>query len=169
MWILSLLPFALQALAIAFDEGYFHYRRGLPKWERIGHPIDTASVLLCMGFVLFVPFSFKTLIIYIILASFSCLLVTKDEFVHKDHCPASENWLHALLFTLHPITLTAAGFIWPVVQEAEVFPWIANWLTHTQSLRLFLYFQFTTMTLFMLYQIVFWNFIWKDKPVIKYD
>lgn len=150
-----------------FDEGYFHMRRGLPKWERIGHPIDTFSVLICMGFVLFVPFSKNALILYIILAAFSSLLVTKDEFVHKDHCPASENWLHAVLFTLHPITLTAAGFMWPVVQSVEVTPWIANWLNSPTQLLLFLQIQFGAMTLFLFYQIIFWSFVWKDKPVLK--
>lgn len=165
MWWLSLLPFALQTIAMAFDEGYFHYRRGLPKWERIGHPLDTLSVLVCMGYVLFVPFSAKTLPLYIVLASFSSILVTKDEFVHKKHCPAAENWLHALLFTLHPITLTSAGFIWPVAQGAAVAPWIARWLNAPESLALFLRCQFSAMGLFLLYQIVFWNWIWKNKPV----
>ena len=167
MWKLSLLPFALQALCIAFDEGYFHYRRGLPKWERIGHPIDTFSVLICMAFVLFVPFSKTSLAIYIALAVFSSILVTKDEFVHKEHCPASENWLHAVLFTLHPITLISAGFIWPVVQGVEVTPWIAEWLSAKKELALFLKMQCASMALFMSYQIIFWNVIWKDKPVQK--
>jgi hypothetical protein len=167
MWILSLLPFALQTLAMIFDEGYFHIRRGLPQWERIGHPIDTCSVIACMGFILFVPFSTTTLAVYIALAAFSSILVTKDEFVHKDHCPASENWLHAILFTLHPITLACAGFIWPVVQGIEVTPWIARWLDNREALRQFLYVQFGAMILFALYQIVFWNIVWKDKPVLK--
>ncbi len=155
----------LQALCMIFDEGYFHIRRGLPLWERIGHPIDTLSVILCMGFVLFVPFSKLALLFYFLLASFSSLLVTKDEFVHKEHCPASENWLHAVLFTLHPITLTAAGFMWPVVQGVEVSPWIANWLDHPNALHLFLKVQFGVMTLFFSYQVLFWNVVWKDKPV----
>ncbi len=167
MWILSLIPFILQAIVIILDEGYFHIRRGLPKWERIGHPIDTLSVLICMGFVLFIPFSTKTLIIYCLLATASSILVTKDEFVHKEHCPAAENWLHALLFTLHPITLISAGFIWPVAQRIEVSPWIANILDHPEELHLFLFGQFITMTLFLVYQIVFWNFVWKNKPVLK--
>jgi hypothetical protein len=167
MWVLSLLPFFFQAIAIAVDEGYFHYKRGLPLWERIGHPIDTFSVLLCMAFVIFIPFSFKMLCLYIALAAISCLLVTKDEFVHKDHCPAAENWLHALLFTLHPITLTCAGFIWPITQGVEVSPWIARWLANRDFLQLFLYTQFTMMFIFMTYQIVFWNFLWKNKPVLK--
>lgn len=167
MWILGILPFALQALCMVFDEGYFHVRRGLPKWERIGHPIDTSSVLVCMAFVIFVPFSKSMLTIYIILAAFSSILVTKDEFVHKHHCPASENWLHAVLFTLHPIALTCAGFIWPVVQGVEVTPWIARWLDNPEMLLAFLEMQFCMMVLFLFYQIIFWNFIWKDKPVLK--
>lgn len=167
MWILSVLPFALQALGMLFDEGYFHIRRGLPQWERIGHPIDTLSVLCCMGFVLFVPFSTTTLILYISLAAFSSLLVTKDEFVHKHHCSATENWLHAILFTLHPIMLTSAGFMWPVVQGLEVTPWIARWLDQPMHLRLFLQIQFGIMTAFLFYQIIFWNIVWKNKPVLK--
>ncbi len=167
MWITALVPFALQALAIAFDEGYFHVRRGLPKWERIGHPIDTLSVVLCTGYVIWVPFTSSTLPFYILLAIASTLLVTKDEFVHKYHCPASENWLHALLFTLHPITLTVAGFIWPVSQGVELAPWISRWLDNAPLLHLFLYGQFTLLCLFFIYQVLFWNIIWKDKPVIR--
>lgn len=162
MWWLAILPFCFQALCIAIDEGYFHVRRGLPKWERIGHPIDTLSVLCCMGFVIFVPFSSPMLILYCALALFSCILVTKDEFVHKEHCPATEQWIHALLFTLHPIALISAGFMWPVVQEIEVAPWIAMLFNHPKILHLFLWGQFGTMGLFCLYQIVFWNFVWKE-------
>ncbi len=109
----------------------------------------------------------KTLIAYISLSALSSILVTKDEFVHKEHCPASEHWLHALLFTLHPITLTCAGFMWPVVQGVEVTPWIANWLDNKKALLLFLQMQFGTMIFFLIYQLIFWNLIWKDKPVLK--
>jgi len=35
---LMLLPLAVQGLAILVDEFYFHLARGLPRWERIGHP-----------------------------------------------------------------------------------------------------------------------------------
>lgn len=167
MWWISLIPFFLQALCIAFDEGYFHLRRGLPKWERIGHPLDTLSVLVCMAYVVWVPYSIKSLPLYCILAIFSSILVTKDEFVHKEHCPAAENWLHALLFTLHPITLIAAGFIWPVAGGAEVASWIHHFLSAPHELALFLKMQCGAMALFLIYQVVFWNFIWKEKPVLK--
>lgn len=163
MMYLSILPFILQAIGMVFDEGYFHLRRGLPKWERIGHPIDTCSVLVCMGFVLFIPFSSSTLSIYIALAAFSSILVTKDEFVHKKHCPAMENWLHACLFTLHPIVLASAGFMWPVVQGVVVTPWISRWLNEPAFLHTFLQAQFIAMLMFLFYQIIYWNFVWKPK------
>lgn len=162
MWQTALIPFAAQAAVMFFDEFYFHVRRGLPKWERIGHPLDTLTVLLCMAFVIWIPFSKIALIMYILLAGFSSLFVTKDEFVHHAHCPASEQWLHALLFTLHPITLCCAGFIWPVSQGTEVTPWIAQWLDNGVALRQFLMLQFGAMGLFLLYQIVFWNFFYRE-------
>jgi len=167
MWITALIPFALQMLVIALDEGVFHIRRGLPKWERIGHPLDTLTVLACMLYVLWVPFRTETVLGYIALAVFSTLFVTKDEFVHSTHCPASEQWLHAVLFTLHPITLTVAGFAWPVVQGVPMTSWVTLWLDAPDPLRRFLVIQAISMTLFLIYQIVFWNWIWKDKPVVK--
>ncbi len=117
-----LIPFIVQMAVITFDEFYFHVRRGLPKWERIGHPLDTLTVLGCFAFIAWVPYSPLTLKLYIGLALFSCLFVTKDEFVHKECCPASEQWLHALLFLNHPVVLTAAGLLWPIIDGASVPP-----------------------------------------------
>ncbi|MGL4540590.1 MAG: hypothetical protein ACRCU0_06415 [Candidatus Rhabdochlamydia sp.] len=165
MWIVAVIPFVLQAVAMAFDEGYFHIKRKLPRWERIGHPIDTLSVLICFSFVLLVPFSFSTLKTYLLLATISCILVTKDEFVHKHHCCAKENWLHALLFTLHPITLGLAGFIWPISQDKSVVNWMQQWLSEPQILRKLLLVQVTMLTLFLIYQVVFWNLVWKEKCI----
>lgn len=162
MWKLSLIPFVLQALAIGIDEAWFHRRRGLPRWERIGHPIDTFTVLLCMGYVLFVSYSKEAILPYALLAIFSSFMVTKDEFVHKEHCPASEQWLHALLFILHPIALLSAALIWPVSQGLEIAPWFASWLDQRETLRRFLIGQFSAMSLFMSYQIIYWNFIRKE-------
>lgn len=163
----ALVPFALQALTIFFDEAIYHVRRGLPKWERVGHPLDTLSVLLCMAFVIWVPFSRQNLFFYILLTVFSTIFITKDEFVHKTHCSASEQWLHAILFILHPITLACAGFIWPIAQNVETSSWIASWLDNPDALRFFLYGQCFTMTLFLIYQVLFWNIIWKNKPVLQ--
>lgn len=167
MWIFSLIPFCLQAIAILFDEAYFHWKRGLPKWERIGHPLDTLSLLSCLVMVLMVPFSAYTLKFYVALSVLSCFMVTKDEFVHKHHCPGAENWLHACLFILHPITLIMAGLMWPVIQGIEVPVWLATWLDNPSALESFLQLQVGMIAAFMVYQIIFWNFIWKDRPVLK--
>lgn len=166
MWCLILIPFILQAIVIAIDECYFHLKRGLPRWERIGHPMDTLSVLICIVFVLVIPYSDFALKWLIALTIVSCLLVTKDEFVHKHHCPASEQWLHALLFINHPIMLTAMGLIWPVIQGAKEPTWLVSWLTEPEILRSFLLGQMFLIALFALYQIIYWNFVWKEEAKI---
>lgn len=168
MWLYALIPFCLQAVAIGVDEIYFHLKRGLPKWERIGHPLDTFSLLICMAMTLWVPFDDVSLKIYIGLAVFSCLMVTKDEFIHKEHCPGAENWLHAVLFILHPITLAVAGMMWPVSQGVEVSSWITAWLDQPTALYAFLVGQNIAIGLFFCYQVIYWNFIWKNRLVIKY-
>src|SRR5262249_37133344 len=92
-------PIGLQAAAQGCDEFYFHRRRDLPRWERIGHPLDTLTIVLCLAWLL----AGGSLTGYIALAIGSTLFVTKDEGVHTKHCGAGEHWLHAMLFALHPI------------------------------------------------------------------
>ncbi len=163
MLFLILLPFVLQLLVISIDEFFFHVKRGLPKWERIGHPLDTLTVLACFAFILFVPYSSFYLKIYIGLALFSCLFVTKDEFVHKECCPASEQWLHALLFLNHPVVLTLAGCLWPIASGDTGPSWLSALIPHVKTLRLFLMIQTGSIVLFLVYQILYWNLLWKDK------
>lgn len=137
-------PFAFQGAVMLFDELYFHRKRGLPRWERIGHPLDTLSVLFCYLFLnLFNPSAFN-MNIYIGLCVFSCLFVTKDEVVHTEKCEAKENWLHSLLFILHPIAFFAAGTLW----QRGIGP---N----------FLFALVLTSFLFMIYQILYWSFFEK--------
>ncbi len=142
--VLLYFPFALQGLAMLFDEFYFHHRRGLGLWERIGHPLDTSTVLACYLFIFTQAYSVENLKIYIALTAFSCLFITKDEWVHKDVSSAQENWLHAILFVLHPICFLAAGYVWKDQLDA-------NFLK-IQSLVIFL---------FMIYQILYWSISWK--------
>jgi hypothetical protein len=162
MYLLITLPFLIQAIVIGVDECVFHLKRGLPKWERLGHPLDTLSVLICLSYVLIFPYSGFHLKVFIALAIFSCLLVTKDEFVHKHCCPASEQWLHALLFLNHPVMLTATGLIWPTLHGAETPIWLKNWLTEPAFLTGFLIAQAAFAALFFFYQAIYWNFIWKE-------
>jgi hypothetical protein len=102
---------------MSVDELWFHRRRGLPRWERIGHPLDTATVLLCLSLPWLLPLEARTLWLYAGLAAFSCLFVTKDEPVHARLCPAGEHWVHAVLFVLHPVTLAIAALLWSAREE----------------------------------------------------
>lgn len=158
MWILIFVPFIVQAIAIGIDECVFHLKRGLPKWERIGHPLDTFTVLACMLFVLLVPYSAALIKVYVALAILSCLMITKDEFVHKHHCPAAEQWLHALLFVNHSVMLTAMGLMWPRIHGSDS----PAWLLHPEFMQLFLMGQAIAIFGFFLYQIIYWNFVWKE-------
>lgn len=141
-----LLPIALQGIAMFFDEFYFHHKRGLPRWERIGHPLDTLSVFLCYIYMYLNEPTDAHIKVVVALCVFSCLLITKDEFVHTEKCEASENWLHAILFVLHPITFFAAGMIW--VNKMN---------------PIFLLVQSIVIFSFMLYQIIYWSFYGKSK------
>ncbi len=165
MWMLIFAPFVVQAVSITLDEYVFHIKRGLPKWERIGHPLDTLSVLSCFLFVFFFPYSETHFKWYIGIAIFSCILITKDEFVHKHHCPASEQWLHALLFVNHPIMLAALAFMWPVLSAETLPSWVPAFFNHKQAFYPFLLMQIGTISFFLLYQVIYWNFIWKPKTL----
>jgi hypothetical protein len=150
-----LIPFALQMFCMAADELHFHRQRDLPRWERLGHPLDTLTVLVCLVWLLAAPPSAFSLSVYVGLSIFSCLFVTKDELVHSKHCRPPERWLHALLFSLHPLALLSAGLLWPA------------W--HQQTLSFIHYAGFESgfmlgnalLTLaFGLYQLAYWNFLW---------
>jgi hypothetical protein len=142
---LALIPFGLQAIVMLVDELHFHRLRGLPRWERIGHPLDTASVLACYALLLLTPPSAGMLALYVGLAAFSCLLVTKDELVHARYCSPSEHWLHALLFVLHPIVLGTMAALW------------------FSGARTLIGVQTALTLAFGCYQFAYWNFPWLSR------
>ena len=110
---LLLVPVILQALAMAVDELWFHRRRGLPRWERWGHPIDTLGTALCYAWLLTrSPGSPHALAGYVALCAVSCLLITKDELVHAERCEPAEGWLHSVLFVLHPVVFLCFWLLW---------------------------------------------------------
>ncbi len=162
MYWLLFIPFFAQTAIIFCDEFFFHIRRGLPRWERIGHPLDTLSVILCFAFALLVPFSSLNLKLYIALALFSCIFVTKDEFVHKECCPASEQWLHALLFINHPVVLTTVGVFWCALHGVGFPFFLRTLLAHQEEIRFFLKIQTLFIGIFFFYQVIYWNFVWKE-------
>lgn len=109
---LWLLPFALQGLAMGVDEFGFHRRRTVPRWEWLGHLLDTLVFLGCLAFPLLLPPAPAHVRLFAALAAGSCLLVTKDELIHQRLCSGGEHWLHAVLFILHPVVLIATAMLW---------------------------------------------------------
>ena len=137
-----LAPLVAQSALILFDEFHFHRRRGLPRWERVGHPLDTATLIAGIAFTLWVPFSIAAAVVFAGLAIFSCAFVTKDEWVHAERCQGGEHWVHAMLFIAHPLVFLSVGWMWsqgidPVFRNVPL----------------------ALMLLFFLYQTVYWNFI----------
>jgi hypothetical protein len=145
MLALLLFPAALQMLAMFFDELVFHRRRGLPRWERVGHPLDTLTVIACYTWlVLTPPHAPHAVGVYVALCAVSSLFITKDELVHARLCEPMETWLHALLFVLHPVVFLSFGLIWLLGYPA----WL---LTLELGLSLAM----------LLHQVVYWRFFWQ--------
>jgi 2-polyprenyl-6-hydroxyphenyl methylase/3-demethylubiquinone-9 3-methyltransferase len=106
-------PFvAAQAALMFVDERAFHRARGLGEWESWGHVADSAFFALALSpAALFAPAP-GAVLAYAALAIVSTVLVTKDEWIHSDECTGSEQWIHALLFALHPCVFIAVGALW---------------------------------------------------------
>jgi hypothetical protein len=104
--------FVAQFAAMGIDEVYCHRRRGLPLWEKIGHPLDSFVFSVTTSLPAFLEPNARTKAIYIIAAVFSMLIVTKDEWVHKARCSGFEQWLHALLYMIHALSLAGLAWLW---------------------------------------------------------
>jgi hypothetical protein len=139
------LPFIFQSILMGIDE-HLHRKRGLGMWERLGHPLDTLTVFVPLSYISKNDFSSTRQIVYIILSIFSCFFITKDEFVHARECSPFENWLHSLLFVLHPLIFLCSGIIWRYHPENN-----------------FLFIQSLLICIFMIYQVLQWSLKWKQK------
>jgi 2-polyprenyl-6-hydroxyphenyl methylase/3-demethylubiquinone-9 3-methyltransferase len=83
----------------------------------------------------------------------SCLLITKDEFIHQRLCSGGEHWLHAVLFILHPIVLVATGCLWVGLGAAALGRGstplaLGAWLLLLQALL---------VSGFLVFQLVYWS------------
>jgi hypothetical protein len=171
MWRLAILPFLIHGLGMLVDELWFHRRRGLPAWERWGHPLDTLTVLACYALALALPPTRNGLFLYAGAAIVSTLFITKDEWIHARHCGGGESWLHACLFALHPVLLAIAG-AWrflpgfgpsgfgPVLGSG---PGLGPGPDHA-FFGTFLLIQIALTGAFLGYQLLYWNGPWKTPP-----
>jgi 2-polyprenyl-6-hydroxyphenyl methylase/3-demethylubiquinone-9 3-methyltransferase len=136
-----------QGFLIFWDEFYFHQRRRLPKWERIGHPVDTFSVILPFIYMGFMPYTGSTPKLLFLIMLFSCGLISKDEWVHAKLAPATEHWVHSILFVVHPLLFITAWMLW-----------------REQGPILVLKLQLLILSTFLVYQIFYWNFYTHNLP-----
>lgn len=155
---LQFVPFLVLSALMAVDELHYHRQRGLPLWERIGHPIDTAAFLAPITFELMVEAGPVSSWIFFGLATLSCLLVAKDEFVHRRECKGGEQLLHAYLFMVHPITLVSAYLLWPHMAQGGKF--FSFPVPGSDPGRTFLTGFLIVTALFGIYQLVYWNVYW---------
>jgi hypothetical protein len=158
-------PLAVQSTAMGVDEFHFHRKRGLGRWERVGHPLDTLTVLSCIGWTIFKRPSRGSVAVYVVLAITSCLFVTKDEFVHAGRCSPGEHWLHAILFLIHPISLASVALLWPVFWPGV--PAVTSWLAGAGAgVARALAAQFALTAVFCAYQALYWNFPWPRRTAL---
>jgi hypothetical protein len=138
------LPFIIQGIMMGFDEK-IHKKRGLGAWERLGHPLDTLTVFVPLSMAAINEYSEGGLISFIILAIFSCLFITKDEFIHSKECNQTENWIHSMLFILHPMIFVCTAILWKY-HPTDDFP----------------AYQAMAVGAFMVYQVMRWSLTWKE-------
>jgi hypothetical protein len=146
-------PLIFQAMLMIFDEFYFHRRRGLPKWEIIGHPLDTLTVIAPLVLARSANFTDKNAFLYVALSTFSCIFIVKDELIHKNICSKAEMILHALLFILHPLVFLSIFLFW---QNGET-----NLLGLTIDFNKIVTLQLIVTCMFCLYQIFYWRFFYE--------
>jgi hypothetical protein len=139
-------PFILQGALMTADEFYFHERRGLPKWEKIGHPMDSLLTFVTLSIPAVFPYTVLMFKVFVGFSIFSSLFITKDEFIHCGRCSKGEHWVHAMLFILHPVVFMMTALIWM-----------------KSSNDIFLKLQPLIVVGFMFYQIIRWSFSWSKR------
>lgn len=106
------LPLALQGILIVTDEFFFHRKRGLPAWEKYGHPVDMLFTMIPYLVAILFPFGAVSSAWFIAFSVLSSVIITKDEWVHTRLANAPEHWLHSLLFIVHPVSFFSVWAMW---------------------------------------------------------
>ena len=157
---LCIVPLSVQAIAMGFDELRFHRQRGLSRWERLGHPLDTLTLVACLAWILAFAPTKGHAVVYAAIATVSCICITKDEFVHAKACGPAEHWLHALLFVVHPVVLLVYAWLWPSLHGSSAAT--AAWVDPPSPsfARGAIGAAFAAAAGFCVYQLAYWNAPW---------
>lgn len=154
---LSIVPFLVLGILMSFDEFYYHFKRGLPLWERIGHPFDSLTVFACALFCYLSDFTSTNIWYFILLFTVSIISITKDEFVHQKYCDGGEQWFHSILFILHPLMILGFGLLWYLSQTLTINRPGELYAIGPSLAKSILLFQTIAILLYTFYQIIFWN------------
>jgi hypothetical protein len=157
-WAAAAAPWWLLSLGMLVDELRYHRARGLPVWERVGHPVDTAVMLSCLALTFVSAPTRRALLAFAALSFLSMALITKDEGVHLRACTPGEARLHAALFMLHPLALLSTLAAWAAPEA------LAAAGADAARLRLALAAQLGVGAAFWLYQVLYWNFLCEAAP-----
>lgn len=157
-WAAAAAPWWLLSAGMLVDELLYHRARGLPLWERVGHPVDTAVMLACLALTFTAAPSRGALLAFGTLSLLSMALITKDEGVHLRACTPGEARLHAALFMLHPLALLSALAAWAAPGA------LAAAGADPGRLRLALAAQLAVGAAFFVYQAAYWNFLCEAAP-----
>ncbi|RHX93798.1 hypothetical protein DLM76_12420 [Leptospira yasudae] len=157
-------PFFFGLVLAAIDEFYFHWKRGLPTWERIGHSIDIVFTIIPYSILIFFEYDQTNLLVYVIFALISCMTVVKDVWVHNRECEASEEFIHGLMSMLHPILLLIPALLWPSFHGGQ------SSILLSKDATMFKFF-FTAIYIgsfvWLAYNFIFWNMIDKGRRISK--
>ena len=155
-WVLLLLPFALLGVVTSVDELYYHRKRGLPRWERLGHPLDLLAFVFCWAWMATHDFNDTNLCVYVGLTSFACILSTKDEWVHAELCPPGEQWMHSMMFMFNPVVFFCGGFIWACAPSTLAVP-ATHWEETAQFLHPLIYLNTIGYVILLIYNFTYWH------------
>jgi hypothetical protein len=92
------------------------------------------------------------------------LFVIKDEFVHADVCAPAQH-VHAVLFVVHPLLFAVLALLRSLYHApAGAIAWLEQVRGRASALPI----QAAFLTLYMIYQAVYWNLIWKA-PATEFE
>jgi 2-polyprenyl-6-hydroxyphenyl methylase/3-demethylubiquinone-9 3-methyltransferase len=120
----------------------------------MGHALDTLVFLACLTLPILVAPTAPNIRLFAWMAVGSCLLITKDEFIHQRLCSGGEHWLHAVLFILHPIVLFATAFLWISIGPAALSRVPASSLSPAAWVLLL---QVVLVSGFLAFQVTYWS------------
>lgn len=111
---------AVQGTLSLLDEALFHRWRVLGRTESWSHVFDTGFFALTISMPAFLTPTKTRLALFVLGALISSVGITKDNWIHERECSPGEQWIHSLLFVLHPLVLATLAWLWLEQKNPEL-------------------------------------------------